>query len=476
MSKRAYNSFQRKRIDYEDDIVIVYDNAENQIYKGIEDYEPMNNEPWVWNSKDGCYYLKTSGKTYKKVCEESLEEAVSPDLINAIMWNYGCSKTEASKKAKSMDEERKKLLIQGFKDNAKKSFYSESLKEDVELWDSDRVVDLARYYAKKYPYTEDEKIIKAIIKTMQKQGATLPSDLKEVEKVYYATIDEDNDYDAEYGEPYDESLKESAEKFIITKVGDNKYALAKGNPPVVNARKTITAKSPEEAKQILVDSGWYSEDELVIESLDESKLDEAIPKEVAQALKNSSGQEIKNSGGTYYRIPGSTDTKYQYIDPKTSLNNSRVDYANAEFNKISKEEAINVFKNEPQNLLLIVKDYGRNSDKAIWFDENGNRFGRVENVPLDIAPVRRDGTAIRDTKYMTPKQLIGCASACYWTNQREVLRDPDVEKERRQNPESKYYSGDSVSDVVKATSPKYRDSYGIDNRSYRGVEMPSKYD
>lgn len=328
--------------------------------------------------------------------DESLKEAVAPDLINAIMWSYGCSKTEASKKAKSMDEERKKLLIKGFKDNAKKSFYSES-------------------------------------------------------------------------------LKESAEKFIITKVGDNKYALAKGNPPVVNTRKTITAKSPEEAKQILVDSGWYSEDELVIESLDESKLDEAIPREVAQALKNSSGLEIKNSGGTYYRVPGSTYNKYQYLDPKAALINSNVDYANAEFRKISKEEAINVFKNEPQNLLLIVKDYGRNSDKAIWFDKDGNRFGRVENVPLDVAPVKRDGTTISDTKYMTPKQLIGCASACYWTNQREVLRDPDVEKERRQNPESKYYDGDSVSSVVQATSPKYRDSYEFDNRSYRGLKMPSSY-
>lgn len=191
-----------------------------------------------------------------------------------------------------------------------------------------------------------------------------------------------------------------------------------------------TATELETENNVFVGSAIFSKDNLNIyvwesespkvcyvrlldKSLDESKLDEAIPREVAQALKNSSGLEIKNSGGAYYRIPGSTDSKYSNLDPKTALDNSKVDYANAEFNKISKEEAFNLFKTEPQNLLLIVKDYGRNSDKAIWFDENGNRSGRVETVPLDIAPVRRDGEPIRDTKYMTPKQLINCASACY---------------------------------------------------------------
>lgn len=64
-------------------------------------------------------------------------------------------------------------------------------------------------------------------------------------------------------------LKESTEKFIITKVGNNTYALAQGNPPVVNSRKTVEASSPEEAKKILMNYG-YSEDELIVESLNES--------------------------------------------------------------------------------------------------------------------------------------------------------------------------------------------------------------
>lgn len=54
---------------------------------------------------------------------EALEESVSQDLIDAIIWNYGCSKTEAKKLANDMSQERKDLLVKGWKDQAKKSFY-----------------------------------------------------------------------------------------------------------------------------------------------------------------------------------------------------------------------------------------------------------------------------------------------------------------------------------------------------------------
>lgn len=45
---RSYNTYQRKQIEFEDDIVIVYDGDDNQIYKGLEDYEPMKDADWKW--------------------------------------------------------------------------------------------------------------------------------------------------------------------------------------------------------------------------------------------------------------------------------------------------------------------------------------------------------------------------------------------------------------------------------------------
>lgn len=95
---------------------------------------------------------------------------------------------------------------------------------------------------------------------------------------------------------YKKSLvKEALEKFIITKIGDNKYALAQGNPPVINARKTIEASSSEEAKEILKKYG-YSEDELIIESCEKDYLKESIDrKTLINAVKDAYGFTTKEA-------------------------------------------------------------------------------------------------------------------------------------------------------------------------------------
>lgn len=61
---KPYKSLERRRIDYEDDLVIVYDESGKQIYKGIEDYEPMKDEPWKWDNSEQVYKFKK----YIKVC------------------------------------------------------------------------------------------------------------------------------------------------------------------------------------------------------------------------------------------------------------------------------------------------------------------------------------------------------------------------------------------------------------------------
>ena len=45
-----------KRIDFDDDLVVVIDiTNDKEVYRGIEDYEPMKNENWKWNCKEQCY-------------------------------------------------------------------------------------------------------------------------------------------------------------------------------------------------------------------------------------------------------------------------------------------------------------------------------------------------------------------------------------------------------------------------------------
>lgn len=71
MGKRTYASYKnRKRIDFEDDLVIVF-RDDSEIYKGIEDYEPMKDENWRYNNAIQAYKLedsRTEGHTYIKIC------------------------------------------------------------------------------------------------------------------------------------------------------------------------------------------------------------------------------------------------------------------------------------------------------------------------------------------------------------------------------------------------------------------------
>lgn len=56
-----------KQIEYENDIVVVYEDGE-EIYRGMEDYEPMKDEPWKWDDEQQCYTLQGECFNYRKVC------------------------------------------------------------------------------------------------------------------------------------------------------------------------------------------------------------------------------------------------------------------------------------------------------------------------------------------------------------------------------------------------------------------------
>lgn len=64
MERKVPTTAIRRRIEYEDDIVVVYDENDKVIYKGLEDYEPMKDENWVWNSSMQAYILDS----YIKIC------------------------------------------------------------------------------------------------------------------------------------------------------------------------------------------------------------------------------------------------------------------------------------------------------------------------------------------------------------------------------------------------------------------------
>ena len=56
-----------KRIQYEDDLVKVYV-GDKEVYSGLEDYEPMKREMWLWDDANGEYTLDVDGVKLRKVC------------------------------------------------------------------------------------------------------------------------------------------------------------------------------------------------------------------------------------------------------------------------------------------------------------------------------------------------------------------------------------------------------------------------
>lgn len=59
-------------------------------------------------------------------------ESVSDEAINAYVWFFGGAKADAKKALATMDSNKIKALVDGFKSNAKKSFYTESF-DDVQI-------------------------------------------------------------------------------------------------------------------------------------------------------------------------------------------------------------------------------------------------------------------------------------------------------------------------------------------------------
>ena len=54
-----------KQIEFEDDIVVVYNTKNEIVYKGTVDYCPYKDEPYTWDKAKG-YYLLRNG--YRMEC------------------------------------------------------------------------------------------------------------------------------------------------------------------------------------------------------------------------------------------------------------------------------------------------------------------------------------------------------------------------------------------------------------------------
>ena len=50
---------------------------------------------------------------------------ITNEAVNALMWFNGCTKTEARKQLKTMEPARVALIVETFKNNARRAFYTD---------------------------------------------------------------------------------------------------------------------------------------------------------------------------------------------------------------------------------------------------------------------------------------------------------------------------------------------------------------
>ena len=64
MNRNIPNNLERRHINFDDDLVIVYDENGLVMYKGIQDFEPMKDDDWKWDNSIRAYRLDS----YIKIC------------------------------------------------------------------------------------------------------------------------------------------------------------------------------------------------------------------------------------------------------------------------------------------------------------------------------------------------------------------------------------------------------------------------
>ena len=86
--------------------------------------------------------------------ESSKEERITPEEIDAFVYAYGTTKKEAKEKLKGFSKEARQEIVKGWKQDAKKSFYEESLKESPQK-------TIYSWYKRTYP---DDYQVEDIVK------------------------------------------------------------------------------------------------------------------------------------------------------------------------------------------------------------------------------------------------------------------------------------------------------------------------
>ena len=198
------------------------------------------------------------------------------------------------------------------------------------------------------------------------------------------------------------------------------------------------------------------------EDIEKQKLEEKIPKELKNAYRRNnpslyaSRLDRNNPENRAIKL-GDTDDNYGDSDMRR--NQSPIDFENAEYKIISKEEAHEYEK--PRNrwhLILYYKSGVVNAPQALRFDRTGKPLEKFEfYLRQDEAPLDSKGKAINLSTSLPISLLIEKADIIYYTDELDHLNDKyfkDLKKEDDPNADVRgvitYYDKGKTPDEERA--------------------------
>lgn len=244
-------------------------------------------------------------------------------------------------------------------------------------------------------------------------------------------------------EELDEAKKDEWEVKLIFKDGRTKIGLITNNSEEASKFAKDQYKNNKEVKDFKVfhngeetpfngayydNNGYY--DSNVID-LEEAKEDgKGLPPDLAKAYKNSISS-------------GDVDSSLSHSLLRRGRKQVGLDYGNAHYKEISKEEALRRLKNRDnvESLRLIVPSRWGETGVIQFIDKGGYGDGKYyrplyqlyynDNLPQEYAYTNKNGSLVRDSRKIPVQHLVEIALKIYETDEAPV--SDEIKQRREQN-------------------------------------------
>ena len=280
-----------KRINFDDDLVKVYQNGE-EIYKGLEDYEPMKDAPWKWDNTNKWYTykdmikvcvenLESSPKSNKEIVMENVKSTVSPSIEEkSLLLNIRSMFKETKQITNIFEQQESYSSLLSYFDE-KLSVSGADLKKEIEAASKENDALI-------HSYVEEHDDLDKKVADLEKKNAELEKELADTkDKLEKAEAD----------------LKESTDKLAV----------------VTNENADIEKKYNEACNMLDNFKTYATKQKEIVKTLEAEKNGMVTPKDYKEAIVYSQTleEELKKTKNELYEAKKKAKKEDDDEEPET---------------------------------------------------------------------------------------------------------------------------------------------------------------